>query len=108
MKANRGHLKTGLLIEHDPHQLIEGMILASYAIGAKLAFIYCRGEFFEGIAILRKAVEAGQESRLSWEQRYSEPIFPWILSSIRGPEPISQGKKPPCSIPWKDIARHPV
>jgi NADH-quinone oxidoreductase subunit F len=51
-----------MLIERDPHQLIEGIILSSYAIGASLAFIYCRGEFYQGIAKLRKAVgEAKQK-----------------------------------------------
>lgn len=56
-ESEPGTFKDRLLIEHDPHQLIEGIILASYAIGAKLAFIYCRGEFFGGIVKLRKAVE---------------------------------------------------
>lgn len=55
-ESEPGTFKDRLLIEKDPHQLIEGMILASYAIGAKKAFIYCRGEYFEGIATLRKAV----------------------------------------------------
>lgn len=55
-ESEPGTFKDRFLIEHDPHQLIEGMILTSYAIGAKLAFIYCRGEFYEGIAKLRKAV----------------------------------------------------
>jgi len=56
-ESEPGVFKDRLLIEHDPHQLIEGIILSSYAIGAKLAFIYCRGEFFEGNATLTKAIE---------------------------------------------------
>ena len=40
--------KDRLLIEHDPHQLIEGMILETYAIGCTKAFIYLRGEFALG------------------------------------------------------------
>lgn len=55
-ESEPGTFKDRLLIEHDPHQLIEGMILASYAINCRLAFIYCRGEFYEGVAKLRKAV----------------------------------------------------
>jgi NADH-quinone oxidoreductase subunit F len=55
-ESEPGAFKDRFLIEHDPHQLIEGIILASYAIGAKLAFIYCRGEFYEGIRKLRQAV----------------------------------------------------
>ena len=37
------------------------MILASYAIGAQKAFIYCRGEFFEGLNKLQKAVEEAKD-----------------------------------------------
>jgi NADH-quinone oxidoreductase subunit F len=55
-ESEPGTFKDRMLIEHDPHQLIEGMILASYAINANMAFIYCRGEFFEGNHILRQAV----------------------------------------------------
>lgn len=64
-ESEPGTFKDRLLIERAPHQLIEGIILASYAIGAHHAFIYCRGEFFEGIAILRAAVaEAKQRGYL--------------------------------------------
>lgn len=56
-ESEPGTFKDRLIIEKDPHQLIEGIILTCYAIGAKHAFIYCRGEFFEANRILRKAVE---------------------------------------------------
>lgn len=56
-ESEPGTFKDSLLITEDPHQLIEGVVLASYAIGAHLAFIYCRGEFFIGIEKLRQAVE---------------------------------------------------
>lgn len=55
-ESEPGTFKDRLLIEKDPHQLIEGIILGCYAIGAHRAFIYCRGEFYKGIAILNKAV----------------------------------------------------
>ena len=56
-ESEPGTFKDRYLTENDPHQLIEGMILASYAIGANTAFIYCRGEFYEGIAKLQNAIE---------------------------------------------------
>lgn len=59
-ESEPGTFKDRLLIEKDPHQLIEGIILASYAIQAKQAYIFCRGEYFEGIAILRQAVKEAQ------------------------------------------------
>jgi NADH-quinone oxidoreductase subunit F len=60
-ESEPGTFKDRLIIEKDPHQLIEGIILASYAIGAHLAFIYCRGEFYEGIAQLERAVEQAKQ-----------------------------------------------
>lgn len=60
-ESEPGTFKDRLLIEKDPHQLIEGIILSSYAIGAERAFIYCRGEFFEGIAKLRRAVDQAKK-----------------------------------------------
>lgn len=44
------------LIEFDPHQLIEGMIIASYALRVRTAFIYCRGEFLFGYQRLQQAI----------------------------------------------------
>lgn len=60
-ESEPGTFKDRLLIEKDPHQLIEGMILASFAINCHLAFIYCRGEFYEGAAKLRKAIEEAKK-----------------------------------------------
>ena len=60
-ESEPGTFKDRFLIEHDPHQLIEGMILTSYAIGAKLSFLYCRGEFYEGIKKLRKALDQAKK-----------------------------------------------
>jgi NADH-quinone oxidoreductase subunit F len=47
--------KDHLLIERDPHQVIEGTIIAAYAVGAAQAFIYCRGEFALGLERLTQA-----------------------------------------------------
>lgn len=55
-ESEPGTFKDRLLIEKDPHQIIEGIILASYAIGAKKAFIYCRGEYYQGMHTLKTAV----------------------------------------------------
>ncbi|MDH4223473.1 MAG: NADH-quinone oxidoreductase subunit NuoF [candidate division Zixibacteria bacterium] len=40
-----GTFKDRELMQKDPHQLLEGIIISSYAIGANLSFIYIRGEF---------------------------------------------------------------
>lgn len=43
-----GTFKDRELAELDPHQMIEGIIIAAWAVGAEKAFIYCRGEFALG------------------------------------------------------------
>ncbi len=48
--------KDHLLVERDPHQVVEGTIIAAYAIGAAQAFIFCRGEFALGLERLTAAV----------------------------------------------------
>lgn len=60
-ESEPGTFKDRALIEKDPHQLIEGVILSSYAIGARKAFIYCRGEFYEGIQKLQNAVDEAKK-----------------------------------------------
>ncbi len=51
-----GTFKDREIIEKDPHQLIEGMAIASYAIGVRNAFIYIRGEFVLGANRLEEAI----------------------------------------------------
>jgi NADH-quinone oxidoreductase subunit F len=51
-----GTCKDRLLMEFDPHQLIEGMIIAGIAVGAHAGFIYVRGEFRYVIDILDRAI----------------------------------------------------
>ena len=52
-----GTFKDRLLVEHDPHSIIEGVIIASYAVGARRAFVYIRGEFFLGVKRWIKAID---------------------------------------------------
>jgi NADH-quinone oxidoreductase subunit F len=44
------------LVERDPHQLVEGLIIASYAVRCRTAFVYCRGEFVWPATVLERAV----------------------------------------------------
>jgi NADH-quinone oxidoreductase subunit F len=55
-ESEPGTFKDRELIERDPHQMIEGMILAAYAIGAKVGYIYIRGEFVYGAQVLERAL----------------------------------------------------
>ncbi|MCZ2155628.1 MAG: NADH-quinone oxidoreductase subunit NuoF [Bryobacterales bacterium] len=55
-ESEPGTCKDRLLIEHDPMQLIEGMMIAGRVIGAKRGYIYLRGEYRYLIDILDKAI----------------------------------------------------
>ena len=52
------------VIEGDPHSLIEGMLIAAYAIGASKAFVYVRAEYPLAIVRLEKAIEAAKKANL--------------------------------------------
>ena len=51
-----GTFKDRLLLEGNPHQLLEGLILAAYAIEAEIAYIFLRWAYKEAAAILRRAL----------------------------------------------------
>jgi len=51
-----GTFKDRLLMEQDPHQLIEGMILSAYTITADTGYIFIRGEYHLAISRLREAI----------------------------------------------------
>ena len=51
-----GTFKDRTLLESDPHRLIEGIVIASYAVGAHLAFVYLRREFYRARALLDRVL----------------------------------------------------
>jgi NADH:ubiquinone oxidoreductase subunit F (NADH-binding)/(2Fe-2S) ferredoxin len=51
-----GTFKDRLILEGDPHKLLEGMIIAGYAVGATQGFIYVRGEYALSIQRIEKAI----------------------------------------------------
>ncbi len=55
-ESEPGTFKDRFLMTHIPHALIEGMIVASYALGANTSYIYVRGEMMPQIRILEKAI----------------------------------------------------
>jgi NADH-quinone oxidoreductase subunit F len=55
-ESEPGTFKDRQLIERDPHQMLEGILIACYAIGAQTAYIYIRGEFVLGARILEQAL----------------------------------------------------
>jgi NADH-quinone oxidoreductase subunit F len=56
-ESEPGTFKDRELIEHNPHQVIEGIALCAYAVGAESAYIYGRGEFMAPFAGLQQAID---------------------------------------------------
>lgn len=61
-ESEPGTFKDRLLIEKDPHAVIEGTILAAYAIQSHTAFIYIRGELAFGAKVLDRAIEEAYQA----------------------------------------------
>jgi len=50
------------LAERDPHQLLEGIVISSYALGVNQAFIYVRGEYAKAARRIQHAIDEARES----------------------------------------------
>jgi NADH-quinone oxidoreductase subunit F len=61
-ESEPGTCKDRVLMERDPHGVIEGMAIAAYAINCHLMFIYIRGEFGYSANVMRKAVEEAYQN----------------------------------------------
>lgn len=60
-ESEPGTFKDRYILHQDPHQLIEGMVISSFAVGAHIAYIYIREEFPEAAQTLEKAIEEARE-----------------------------------------------
>jgi NADH-quinone oxidoreductase subunit F len=67
-ESEPGTFKDRELMRWTPHQVIEGCLIAAYAIHADHVYIYCRGEFFEATQVLAKAVEEAYRANLAGER----------------------------------------
>jgi len=56
-ESEPGTCKDRELLAYDPHMLIEGMLIASYALGCKHAYIYIRGEMMREARIVEDAID---------------------------------------------------
>ncbi|MBI3804779.1 MAG: NADH-quinone oxidoreductase subunit NuoF [Nitrospirae bacterium] len=63
-ESEPGTYKDRQLIENDPHQMLEGIGIACYAIGSHNAYIYIRGEFDLGAEIIQRAIEESYAAKL--------------------------------------------
>ena len=66
-----GTFKDRYIMERDPHALLEGMIIAAYAVGSHKAYVYIRGEYFQSAKRLQRAID----------EAYSQS---WLGKNIQG------------------------
>lgn len=63
-ESEPGTFKDRYLLELDPHSLIEGMLIAAFALGSQACYIYYRGEYRYLIDIMDKAIEEARAANL--------------------------------------------
>jgi NADH-quinone oxidoreductase subunit F len=62
--ADSRSLAARSLLEHNPHQVIEGIVLAAYAVGASEAYLFTRSLYTEGLAAVQEALREALEANL--------------------------------------------
>lgn len=60
-ESEPGSFKDRQIFEYNPHQLIEGIMIAGYAMGIKAAYIYIRGEYHKWVDLMQKAIDQAYE-----------------------------------------------
>jgi NADH-quinone oxidoreductase subunit F len=72
-EAEPGTFKDHMLLEETPHQVLEGMLIGTYAIGSKHAFIYIRGEFKRGHRVFTEALAQARAAGLVGANLFGTP-----------------------------------
>jgi NADH-quinone oxidoreductase subunit F len=63
-ESEPGTCKDRDIMRHDPHHLVEGCLIASFAMGANACYIYIRGEYIREREALQRAVDEAYDARL--------------------------------------------
>ena len=113
-ESEPGSFKDRQIFESNPHQLIEGILIAGWTMGIKVAYIYIRGEYHRWIKMMQKAIDdaysrgfIGETMRKTFGIDFSMDIFihkgagayicgeeTSMLNSIEGIRPYPRIKPP--------------
>ena len=63
-ESEPGTCKDRDILRHDPHKLVEGALLASFAMGAHASYIYIRGEFYNEAVAVQAAIDEAYDAGL--------------------------------------------
>jgi NADH-quinone oxidoreductase subunit F len=61
-EAEPGSFKDRVLIEDDPHRVLEGMVIAGFAVGATKGYLFVRGEYLYQINVMIQAIEEARKA----------------------------------------------
>ncbi len=96
-----GCFKDRVLMDHDPHAVIEGMAIAAHATGARLGFLYLRYEYPHTEAILERAIEEARDLLGDFRLLVRRGAGAYIcgeetslLNSLEGRHPFPRNKPP--------------
>ena len=95
-ESEPGTFKDREIMLRNPHALIEGVLIMSYAIGATSAFIYIRGEYRTEFEVLKRGARAGARPRAAsagtcWARATTRPS-----SCTAAPAPTSAARRRRC------------
>lgn len=81
-ESEPGSFKDRQIFEYNPHQLIEGILIAGYAMGIRAAYIYIRGEYHKWVSLMEEAVAeayaaglAGSGMKTTFNHDYAVDIY---------------------------------
>ena len=74
-ESEPGTFKDRVLVEEDPQRVIEGMLIAAYAIGASQGYIYIRGEYPYAFQVLNDALHNARQSGFLGKEYFWQQFF---------------------------------
>ena len=96
-ESEPGTFKDHLLMERNPHLLVEGCLIGCHAIGAKVAYIYIRGEFYHLFPVLQKAIDDARAAGYRRERTSSAPAGTARSTCTAAPAPTRPVRRRRCS-----------
>ncbi|MFW5736789.1 MAG: complex I 51 kDa subunit family protein [Halanaerobium sp.] len=78
-----GTFKDRYLLEERPLKLLEGILIAAYAVGAEKGYIYIRGEYSKAIEIFNRIIESAEKKQILNDYLFNSD-FKFELKLIRG------------------------
>ena len=95
-ESEPGTCKDREIMRHDPHTLIEGCLIASFAMNAHACYIYIRGEYIREKEALQAAIDEAYEAGLVGRTPANRAGIS-TSTSCTARAPISAARKPRCS-----------